>query len=286
MSASLVAAVLILWQAIAGFLRGGIRAIANLAALAGVLFLAPQLGDLFQPVVASHFTQNPVWERSVGVGIAAVAIWLVIYIAGRIVNRIAGGNEGGAWGFGFNKKLGLFIGFLQGLVVAFVFLWVMSLLGSVAWLFQPLATPPGRSGPQEGTFAAFAANAKNDLRSSLFVKEMEDAIGKSKLNSYDPVPSVFYSAATLLGTLADSPEKRSRFQQYPDTLRLMSCNAIREAMNDPQANQIVEKGEPLFNLLFVPKVVSIFRDQQSRAALEAFDWDRALTFINLRPARR
>jgi hypothetical protein len=282
MSASLVAAILILWQAIAGFLRGGIRAIANLAALAGVLFLAPQLGGLFQPVVASHFTQNPVWERSVGVGIAAVAIWLVIYIAGRIVNRIAGGSEGGAWGFGFNKKLGLFIGFLQGLVVAFVFLWTMALLGHVSWLFLSLAQPPGRSAPPEGTFAGFVADAKNDLRASIFVEEIK----KAKLHDLDPVPPKFYSAATLLGVLADSPDKRNRFMRYPDTLRLMSCRAIREAMDDPKANEVVEKGEPLFNLLFVPKVVLIFRDQESRAALEAFDWDRALEFVNMRPARR
>ena len=286
MSASIIAAILILWQAIAGFLRGGIRSLANLAALAGAIFLSPPLGTVLQPLVATHITQNPVWERSVAVGIAAVAIWLVISIAGRIINRIAGAGEGGAWGFGFNKKLGLLVGFLQGLVVAFVFLWVVSLLGSVAWLFQPLATPPGRSAPQEGTLAAFFANARNDLRSSLFVKEMEDAIGKPKLESYDPVPPVFYSAATVLGTLADAPEKRARFMQYPDTLRLMSCRAIRDAMDDPKANELVEKSDPLFNLLFVPKVVAIFRDQESRAAIEAFDWDRALTFINLRPARR
>lgn len=286
MSASIVAAILILWQAIAGFLRGGIRSIANLAALAGAIFLSPQLGDVLQPLVATHITQNPVWERSVAVGIAAMAIWMVISIAGRIVNRIAGGREGGAWGFGFNKKLGLLVGCLQGLVVAFVFLWMMSLLGYVAWLFQPLAPPPGRSVPQEGTFAAFVTDARNDLRASLFVKEMEEAIGKSKLSSYDPVPPRFYSAATLLGVLADSPDKRSRFMQYPDTLRLMSCKAIRDAMDDPQANKVVEKGESLLQLLFVPKVVAIFRDKESRDAMEAFDWDRALTFVNLRPARR
>jgi uncharacterized membrane protein required for colicin V production len=286
MSASIVAAILILWQSVAGFLRGGIRSIANLAALAGAIFLSPVLGGVLQPLVATHITQNPVWESSVAVGIAALAIWLVVSIAGRIVNRIAGGGEGGVWGFGFNKKLGLFIGFLQGLVVAFVFLWVMSLLGNVAWLFQPLAAPPGRSAPQEGTFAAFVTDARNDLRASLFVKEMEEAIGESKLASYDPVPPVFYNAAALLGTLADAPEKRARFMQYPDTLRLMSCRAIREAMDDPLANKVVEKGEPLFNLLFVAKVVAIFRDQESRAAIEAFDWDRALTFVNLRPARR
>ncbi len=286
MSASIVAAILILWQAVAGFLRGGIRSVANLAALAGAIFLSPQLGAVLQPLVATHITQNPVWERSVAVSMAAMAIWLVISIAGRIVNRIAGGAESNVWGFGFNKKLGLLVGFLQGLVVAFVFLWVMSLLGSVAWLFQPLATPPGRSVPQEGTFASFAANARNNLRASLFVKEMEEAIGKSKLESYDPVPPVFYNAAALLGVLADSPDKRSRFMQYPDTLRLMSCRAVRDAMDDATANKVVEKGEPLFNLLFVPKVVAIFRDQESRTAMEAFDWDRALTFVNLRPAKR
>lgn len=282
MNASIIAAILILWQAIAGFFRGGIRAIANLAALAGAILLAPQLASLFQPVVASHITQNPVWERSVAVTIAASVIWLVISIAGRLVNRIAGGNERGAWNFGFNRKLGLFIGFLQGLVVAFVFLWVMSLLGYVSWLFLSLSQPPGRSAPPEGTFASFVANAKNDLRVSTLAKE----IGESKLKEFDPVPPKFYSASTLIGVLADSPEKRSRFMRYPDTLRLMSCRAVREAMDDPKANELVEKGEPLFNLLFVPKVAAIFRDQESRAAMEAFNWDRALEFVIARPPRR
>lgn len=286
MSASIVAAILILWQAVAGFLRGGIRAVANLAALAGAILLSPRVGSLFQPMVATYVTQNPVWERSVAVGIAASTIWLVISIAGRIVNRIGGGGGTGAWGFGFNKKLGLLIGCLQGLVMAFVFLWVTSLLGCVAWLFQPLAPPPGRSAPQDGTFAAFVTNARNDLRSSVFVKEMEDAIGKSKLSSYDPVSPGFYGAATLISVLADSPEKRSRFMQYPDALRLMSCKAIRDAMDDPQTNKVVERSEPLFRLLFVPKVVAIFRDKESRDALAAFDWDRALQFVNLRPASR
>ncbi|MFA5192822.1 MAG: CvpA family protein [Verrucomicrobiia bacterium] len=286
MSASFVAAILILWQAIAGFLRGGVRAIANLTALAGAILLSPRLGSLLEPMVATYITQNPVWERSVAVGIAASVIWLVISIAGRIVNRIVGSGGTGAWGFGFNKKLGLLIGCLQGLVVAFVFLWVTSLLGCVAWLFQPLAPPPGRSVPQDGTFAAFVTNARNDLRSSVFVKEMEDDKGRSKLSSYDPVPPAFYGAAALLGVLADSPDKRGRFLLYPDALRLMSCKAIRDAMDDPQANKVVEKSEPLFRLLFVPKVVAIFRDKESRDALAAFDWDRALQFVNPRPASR
>ena len=282
MNASIIAAFLILWQAIAGYLRGGIRAIANLAALAGAILLAPQLGSLFQPVVASHITQNPVWERSVSVGIAALAVWLVISIAGRIVNRITGGKEAGAWSFGFNKKMGLLIGGIQGLVVAFVFLWLMSLLGYVSWLFLSLAQPPGRSAAPGGTFASFVVDAKNDLRASMFAKE----IGESKLKDLDPVPPKFYSASTLIGVLADSPEKRSRFMRYPDTLRLMSCKAVRDALDDPKANEVAEKGEPLLNLLFVPKVVLIFRDQESRAAMEAFDWDRALEFVSMRPPVR
>ncbi|MCX6910254.1 MAG: CvpA family protein [Verrucomicrobia bacterium] len=282
MNASIIAAFLILWQAVAGYLRGGIRAIANLAALAGAILLAPQLGGLFQPMVASHFTQNPVWERSVAVGIAALAIWLVVSIAGRLVNRITGGNEAGAWSFGFNKKMGLLIGCIQGLVVAFVFLWLMSLLGYASWLFLSLSQPPGRSSPPGGTFASFVVDAKNDLRASMFAKE----IGESNLKNLDPVPPKFYSASTLIGVLADAPEKRSRFMRYPDTLRLMSCKAIREAMDDPKANEVVEKGEPLFNLLFVPKVVLIFRDQESRAAMDAFDWERATEFINMRPPAR
>lgn len=286
MSASLVAAILILWQAVAGFIRGGIRAISNLAALAGAILLSPRLGSLFEPVVATHITQNPVWERSVAVAIAATVIWLVIAIAGRVINRIAGGKDTNVWGFGFNKKLGLFIGCLQGLVVAFVFLWVMSLLGCVAWLFQPLAPPPGRSAPQDATFAAFVTNARNDLRSSVFVREMEDAIGKSKMASYDPVPPVFYGAAALLGVLADSPEKRYRFMQYPDAIRLMSCQAIRDALDDPQANKVVKNNEPLFWLLFVPKVVIVFKDKESRDALASFDWERAMQFVNPRPAGR
>ena len=98
--------------------------------------------------------------------------------------------------------------------------------------------------------------------------------------------SVFYSASTLIGVLADSPEKRSRFMRYPDTLRLMSCKAVRDALDDPKANEVAEKGEPLLNLLFVPKVVLIFRDQESRAAMEAFDWDRALEFVSMRPPVR
>ncbi|MCX6898745.1 MAG: CvpA family protein [Verrucomicrobia bacterium] len=282
MNASIVAAILILWQAIAGFLRGGVRAIANLAALAGAILLSPQLASLFQPVVATHITQNPVWERSVAVGIAALVIWLVISITGRIVNRIVIGTEGGAWSFGFNKRVGLFIGFVQGLAVAFVFLWAVCTLGYVAWLFQPLASRPGRSAPAEGTFAAFVSNAKNDLRASFYA----EAVRNSKLNDLDPVPPKFYAAATFLGALADSPEKRDRFVLYPDALRLLSCKAIHDALEDSVANKVITQSDPLFSLLFVPKVVAIFRDQESRDALIAFDWDRALQFVNLRPARR
>lgn len=279
MSASIIAAILILWQAIAGFLRGGIRAIANLAALAGAILLAPQLASVFQPMVVNYITQNPVWERGVAVGIGALAIWLVISIAGRIVNRVVGGKEAGAWSFGLNKKLGLFIGFLQGLVVAFVFLWVVCFLGSVAWLFQPIATPPGRSAPQEGTIASFLADARNDLRVSLFVQEMKE----TKLKDMDPVPQKFYDAAALLGVLADSPEKRNRFMRYPNSLRLLSCKSIRDALDDPDANKLVAKSEPLLHLLFVPKVVAIFKDKESRDALTGFDWAGALEFVNARP---
>ena len=286
MSASIVAAILILWQAITGFLRGGIRAIANLAALVGAVLLAPQLGVQFQPLVARYITQNPVWERSVAVSITAIIIWLVISIAGRIVNRIAGGKGEGAWSFSLNKKIGLLIGCIQGLAVAFVFLWAMSVLGYVAWLFESLASPPGRAAPAEGTFASFAVGAKDDLRASEFVKQMGEAIGEPKLQSYNPVPPKFYSAATVIGVLVDSPDKRNRFLHYPDALRLLSCKAIRDALDDPEANKLVARSEPLFYLLFTPKVVAIFTDKESRDALEAFDWDRALEFVHARPVIR
>ena len=280
----IIAGVLILWNAFVGFGRGAIRSIANLAGLAGAVLLSPKLADVFQPLVVRYLTQNPVWERTASVGMAAIAIWLFFTISGRIMHRVAFGSAGDAR-FGLNKKLGLFIGFAQGLAVAFIFLWAVYFLGTVAWLFSPLARDRGVAAPAGGTFADYVIAGRSQLtgRNSLAPTKVSTVSPlEGVLIQVDPVPKKFYDATALLGILANEPEKRALLRTYPGYLRLEHCKAIHEAITDPDLNKLAAEGKPLSVFLYQPKVVAILQDKESNDALENFDWSGALKFVGAR----
>ena len=281
----IIAGVLILWNAFVGFGRGAIRSVANLTGLAGAVLLSPKVAEVFQPLVVRYVTQDPVRERAFSVALAAIAIWLSFTIAGRVIHRVAFGSSGSG-GFGLNRKLGLLIGFVQGLVVAFIFLWGVYFLGTVAWLFSPMAKDRGVTAPAAGTFADYVIAGRNKLtgRNSLSpVTSVSVSPLETVLVQVDPVPKKFYDATALLGILANEPEKRILLRAYPGYVRLLQCKAIQEALADPELNKLAAEGTPLTTLLYKPKVMAILQDKESREALADFDWTGALKFVNARP---
>jgi len=279
MSILIIAGLLIVWQVIAGFARGGVRAVANLAGVVGALLLSPQVAIPIQPLVFNYLTQNPVWEKGLAVAIAAVCIWLSCCILGRLIHRSIVGPEDGFWSFGLNKKIGMFIGFLEGVVLAFAFLWVIYILGAVSWLFSPMAQGKGRSAPSAGTPAAFFANAKADLAPSEVGKVIAALDAR-----FGVVPPQFHPAAALLNVLVDWPDARTRLREYPGFQRLLRVKSIREAIFDPDLNKIAADGQR--SVLYIAlnrKVVALWRDREAREALAAFDYADALKFVTRRP---
>src|ERR1035437_2368388 len=109
MTVSIIAGLFIVWQVVAGYMRGAIRTVANLIGLVAAILLSPRVGELFAPLVFNYLTKNPVWERIISVTIAAFLIWLVAVIVGRLVHYGLVGRGDPLWSFGTNKKIGLFI---------------------------------------------------------------------------------------------------------------------------------------------------------------------------------
>jgi uncharacterized membrane protein required for colicin V production len=275
MSVSLIAGLLIVWQVLAGFARGAVRSVASLIALVAAILLSPMVGTLIQPLVAAYATNNPVWERAVAVGTAALFLWLLCIIGGRVVQHIVAGPREPLWSFSFNKKLGLFIGFVEGVVLAFVFLWMVYFLGTVAWLFLPMAQNKGRAAPPDGSLSAFLIRAKADLKSS--------PVGAA-ISELDPTPQAVYDAAALIGVLADQPDKRKTLLDYPAFQRLQRIKAIDEALSDPDLNKMVRDERALSYYLMHPKIIALVRDKEAREAIAAFDWSDALKFVSKREA--
>ncbi|MBI5393693.1 MAG: CvpA family protein [Verrucomicrobia bacterium] len=275
MSVSIIAGLLIVWQVMAGFARGGIRAVANLAGVLGALLLSPAFSAPFQPLIFNYVTQNPFWERSLAIMLAAVCIWLVCFVLGRLVHRSVGGSQEGFWTFGLNKKIGLFIGFLEGMVLAFVFLWLVYILGSASWLFLPVAQGKGRAAPPEGTLASFLVNAKEDLAHSPVggaITALDEQLGV--------VPSKVYQAAALINALADQPDARKRLAEYPGFQRLLRVKSILEAASDPELNKLAADGQrPVSYIVLHRKTLALWRDKEAREALAEFDYADALKFV-------
>ena len=278
MSVSIIAGLLIVWQVMAGFARGGIRAVANLAGVLGALLLSPALAAPFQPLIFNYVTQNPVWERSIAIAVAAVCIWLVCFVLGRLIHNSTGGSQESFWSFGLNKKAGMFIGFLEGVVLAFVFLWLVYILGSASWLFQPMAQGKGRAAAPDGTLAAFLTNAKTDLGASPVggaITALDEQFGV--------VPRKVYQAAALINALVDQPDARRRLTEHPGFQRLQRVKAIREAVSDPELNKLADEGQRSVSYIALHrKVLALWRDKEARDALAEFDYVEALKFVGRR----
>jgi hypothetical protein len=59
---------------------------------------------LFEPLVVTYLTANPLTERVVSWTLGALLIWLAFVIAGRIIHGVALGSKEPFWSFGLNKK--------------------------------------------------------------------------------------------------------------------------------------------------------------------------------------
>ncbi|MCX7824460.1 MAG: CvpA family protein [Verrucomicrobiae bacterium] len=283
MSVSVIAGLLIVWQVLAGYARGAIRSLANLAGLVGAILLSPKFGDLLQMMFLNAWISNPVWARGIAVAGAALVIWTAFVIAGRVLNGIFGGPAVELWTFGLNKKLGLFIGFVQGVVIAFVFLWVVYFTGDLWWVFLRMAPEPGRAGPPPRTFAAFIYNAKSDLAPNLSGQPTSWA-GQA-ITALDPTPQKFKDAVKLLGMLANQPELRRKLTSYAGFARLDRDPAIHAALTDADLIKMANEGQPVISLLLHRKVIAILRDKAARETLAAFDWADALKFVSQREKR-
>ncbi|MBM3891988.1 MAG: CvpA family protein [Verrucomicrobia bacterium] len=280
MSVSVIAGLLIVWQVLAGYVRGAIRSLANLAGLVGAILLSRQVGDLLQMMFFNAWIPNPVWACGIAVSVAAFVIWIAFVIAGRILDRMFGGPAAGVWTFGLNKKLGLFIGFIEGVVIAFVFLWVVYFTGELWWMFLRMAPEPGRAGPPPQTFAAFVYNAKNDLAPNLSGQPTSWA-GQA-VTALDPTPQKFKDAVKLLGLLANQPETRRKITGYAGFARLDRDPAIHAALTDADLIKMANEGRPVLTLLLHSKVIAIMKDKAARRILAEFDWADALKFVGYR----
>ncbi len=278
MSVLIIAGVLIVWQVLAGFARGGARAVANLAGVLGALLLSPKVAVPFQPLIFNYVTQNPVWERGIAVVLAAVCIWLGCVVLGRLAHNSIVGPQEGFWTFGLNKKIGLFIGFLEGAVLAFAFLWLVYILGSASFLFEPMAHGKGRAAPRDGSLAAFLANAKNDLAHG-YAGDAIIALDRE----LGVVPPKVCQAAALINTLSSWPDARNRLAVYPGYQRLRRVKAIRETLDDPEMNKLAADGQRFVAYIALHrKVISLWRDKEAREALKEFDYVDAQKFVSRR----
>ncbi|MFN0068486.1 MAG: CvpA family protein [Limisphaerales bacterium] len=247
--------------AVAGFFQGAIRTAICLVGVVAAVLLARPFGGLLEGIVPVIGFKNPVWPPFVApviafvivalffVGLAALAHFVIArhyknktdeYTYGRWdrLNRRAGLALGGALGATYLILLGVLI-YVPGYAVVQVV------------------------GTEEAPAAARAVRAlRNDMESSGLARVAA---------SYDPAPKAYYDAADIAGLVYHNPTVHSRLASYPPFLGLAERQEFKDLAADADANNLIQSGAPIAQVLENPKVGAIAENPEIVAALKALD---------------
>lgn len=257
----ILAIVLVALLAFAGFLQGAIRtAICLVGVAAGLLFARP-FGRVLEGIVPFIGFKNPVWPPFVAPVIAFVIVALFFLGLAALVHFVIAKhykNKTDEYTFGrwdrLNRRCGAALGAALGAIY-------LLLLGVVIYV-------PGYAAVQVVSTddAPAAAKLVRTLRNDM------EATGLARLAArFDPAPPAYYDAADIAGLVYHNPTLHSRLASYPPFLGLAERQEFKDLAADAEANNLVQSGAPIAQVLGNPKISAIANNPEIVGALTALD---------------
>ena len=274
------AILLVLFEVVRGWRRGGARQLARLGALIAAYFVGFFGGKLFAPL-AKPFIKMPDAVLPFIVGAAfALLIYAIINGLGTVLFRRT--NQHDSAGIRFLSGItGALMGVFFGVFIVWLLVIGVRAIGSVADaqareqsadsnLIHAVDVRRKVWGESQDDASFMVTLAR--LKSSLEMGPIGSAVKKA-----DVVPQKTYDIITKTGLVAASPQAAERFLSYPGARELSEHPKIVALRNDEEISQMFAQGR-LWELIQDPRIIDAANDPELRADLKKFDLEAALDY--------
>ncbi|HEX7569649.1 MAG TPA: CvpA family protein [Verrucomicrobiae bacterium] len=260
MSIWILAVVVMILTALAGWRLGAIRAAISFVGILFAVLLAVPVGKLVHPLLPHLGAGNPIYAWALAPIVGFILVAIVLKIPAQMVhNRVehfykynAGDLRLVLW-TRMNSRLGICVGLLNG---ALYFVLITFLIFNLTYWTTQVAVAP-----QQPLAIRLVNQLGNDLQATHLTRTAS-AVGT--------LPAEYYQFADLAGFLMQNPQVGPRLAEYPALTALWERDDFQALVSDPTVTNALASGATLGELLNNPSV---------RAFLENKDQTKLVTGI-------
>ena len=260
MSIWILAVVVMILTALAGWRLGAIRAAISFVGILFAALLAVPVGKLVHPLLPHLGAGNPIYAWALAPVVGFILVAIVLKIPAQMVhNRVehfykynTGDLRLVLW-TRLNSRLGICVGLLNG---ALYFVLITFLIFNLTYWTTQVAVAP-----QQPLAIRLVNQLGNDLQAT-HLSRTASAVGT--------LPAEYYQFADLAGFLMQNPQVGPRLAEYPALTALWERDDFQALVSDPTVTNALASGATLGELLNNPSV---------RAFLENKDQTKLVTGI-------
>jgi uncharacterized membrane protein required for colicin V production len=273
-----IALLLVTYEILRGWRRGGARQLTRLGALIAGYFVAFFGGKYVLPF-ARPFLKMPDQIVTIAAGAAlALATYALISGLGALLFKRTSQQESTVVRLVYGIS-----GALLGLIFGAFLVWVMVVgvrsIGAIAdahvqeqaaqsTVVHAVDVRAGAANVNSSELMMSLARLKNSLEMGV----IGDAVKRA-----DVLPTKTYDALGKVGRIASSPQAAERFLSYPGARELTENPKIAALRSDPEIAEMIQQGR-IVDLLRNQRIIEAARDPTLVAALKNFDFSAALDY--------
>jgi hypothetical protein len=260
MSIWILAVVIMILTALAGWRLGAIRAAISFVGILFAALLAVPVGKLVQPLLPHLGAGNPIYAWALAPVVGFILVSIVFKVIGQPVHgrvehfyKYKAGDLRLALWTRMNSRLGICVGLLNG---ALYFVLISFLIFNLTYWTTQVAVAPNQP-----LVIRVVNQLGNDLQATHLTR-MANAVGK--------LPPDYYQFADLSGFLMQNPQVGPRLVEYPALTSLWQRSDFQALVTDSTLTNALASGATLGELL---------NDANVRAFLESKEQTKLVTGI-------
>ena len=276
-----IALLLVFYEILRGWRRGGARQLTRLGALVAAYFAGFFGGKLALPF-ARPFLKMPDAILTIVAGvIVAIAVYVLISALGALLFKSTNQHQSAIARLTYGIS-GAVLGFFFGAFLVWAIVVGVRSVGAIADAqVQEQAAQSTfvhavdvRSGYVAGATSAWSElmTSLARLKNSLELGAIGDAVKKT-----DVMPTKTYDVLGKVGRVASSPQAAERFLSYPGARELSEHPKIVALRNDPEITDLIQQGR-IVDLMRDQRVINAANDPTLVRAVKHFDFRAALDY--------
>jgi len=260
----ILAVLIMVSVALAGWRQGAIRAAFSFVGILVAALLAVPVGRIFQPLLPHLGAGNPVLAWALAPVVGFILISAIFKVAARFVHQKAdvfykyqaGDLRQSLW-LRLNSRLGLCLGLANGAV--YFILVSFFIFNLTYWTTQVSATT------KQPLLIRLVNQLGDDLQST-GLNRTASAVGT--------LPPMYYKLADLSGFLMQNPQTGSRLAVYPGLVSLWERDEMQALVTDSTLTNALAGGATPGEILNAPPVQDFLKNQElSKQVLGILDLD-------------